>query len=94
MKSSKVLVSTVLLSLTLSGCGAGNSSYDLGYELGTSQDFASMVLYSDESISTLCRQVVNLSKSGTTNDGIDWSLIDSSDFVQGCMKGHSDAMGK
>lgn len=68
---------------------SGSYSYDLGYELGTSGEIGQMIFYGQaEKAKDACSLIVDISKAGTTTDGISWSSVDKDSFVKGCIAGY------
>lgn len=71
---------------------SGAYPYKLGYDLGFSGDIGRMVFYGQaETAKEACSLIIDLSKAGTTTDGIPWASIDKSSFVKGCVAGYQDS---
>lgn len=70
-----------------------NPDYKVGFDNGSTPTFNSIVLNSIESdpVRSSCQLIVDMSKLGTTNDGIDWANVDAAQFVQGCIDGYKQA---
>lgn len=93
--------------LALTGCSTSNSnlndgsgsiiesnsfSYEVGYELGISGSIGQMIFYGQSDNPTdACRFVIQMSREGTTNDGIDWVSLNEEDFLKGCLAGTDEA---
>ena len=80
-----------LTALTLSGCGnlvsgAHSYSFNVGYENGKSPIVAQEnATGGKDAAFNMCATIYQMSTAGTPNDGIDWSSVNSDEFLDGCM---------
>jgi hypothetical protein len=106
-KSAYKSLAFICMALALSGCSSegtndndgseaiieSNSfSYEVGYELGISGSIGQMIFYGQsDNPNDACRFVIQMSREGTTNDGIDWVSLNEEDFLKGCLAGTDEA---
>lgn len=69
-----------------------NYSYQVGYQAGE-EAVAGNDFFAASSPSSLCQTLVDMSKSGSTNDGINWSIVDANQFVNGCVSAYNNSVG-
>jgi hypothetical protein len=91
MDKFKAAVVVFLIGIFLTACSSNSASYNLGFERGSSESFSQIVFYGSSSPQSQCSTLLNFSKDGSPNDGIDWENIDTGDFLKGCFDGYKAA---
>lgn len=65
-----------------------SESYKIGYELGISGSIGQLIFQGGaESAEEACNFILEMSRGGTTNDGIDWASLNSTEYLDGCLAG-------
>lgn len=106
-KSTYKCLTLISIALALTGCSSASTnlndgsetiiesnsfSYEVGYELGISGSIGQMIFYGQSDNPTdACSFVIQMSREGTTNDGIDWVSLNEDDFLKGCLAGTDEA---